>query len=1764
MANPTGMIIDGVAASEAIDSSGEILDVKGCDISDFERGVGILNYEHRGDDAPGASTLDNVGKIIYARKIFKKDDCEDDRQRHFWDKVKLPYIYIKARLFDGAGHPSAIGAAAIIRDAHMNNEPILARFSIEGSTLKKEGNRLARSIARKVALTLKPCNKTAISGLVADPLGAKPVTEKAATKSLLDGLVETSKSDKPGSQLLGSYETDESIIVTQDPVQLLKTSASTLRRLVKTYAAGQGGGAPSTLEGGAALQREDISERARLKNQMKAAIRDFDPIEHKDVRKFLKHRMPEASDSFIEHFEDLIGDVHARKAAMAKKEDGPPKAKKVGEIEKPKEDSTPKVVTNPKGASVDEAGAMSSPNLERKINFYDPSTSPYYHDILHADQPELTPNLDDGEREHYLTTIHRPWHRAMNNWLVINKMAREGKLPPSVISHAAIFSAMSPNTSVPMQELYFGHYMDFKRKNPEFDLTKEVDPELAQHFHNYMNTSTPPEFMREYYMSRPNAMGVDEGRNQKISPDAGLLDRPQGKALLGLHELHPFLTALHNTMGADGRGMAQYLMDAKVANKKKNPPPNLPESYGMGPKLARYMLAMMGAGNIIVPDRHMMRAMFDISPDEKSLHNFVKSAFGNPANERLLRAYDNHFFEKHPAVAKVLEKFPEHFASDPQQAIFPAFWLQWLAHPHLDRARGFKRAKSATNYATDHLPFFEAVRQIMDEEGVPHSLPAGEAWAEKGLKKFERGATDPIPVRVARAHKRIMDRFGETPSHFWYYAFGVPALLMHDKLSEKDNMTLKMEFWAVEMARLKKADDQKPAEPAPAPAPAAAPVPKEFKGVKLGEENVLDADKHLVPEMFVDPDQHKLVHGTFLGDHHAFPARHGLQGGGCAVTRLRPKVGRLLDPAKENDPEMASVFAKEGGFGDAGHGNPPTQMTNEARAEGLTYILGRHFFGLGQYIPVTAVVKHPHPNQKGQGKWYDEHRGRWVDGDREISLMSAIPGAEGWHGNDAQTRTLRSMLESGELAKLWMFDSIIQNSDRHGGNFMFSDGGKRMWLIDHNFAFNGRHDFLSYKGWGHIPKYMDPAMRQLKQEGVIKEYMDHGLPQAAKEWLLNLDPAKLDEMLTKHQATEVVRKITVERLKHMQEYLRKNPDARTYEMWNAPDIEAGHGPTGYNLIDTVNKWRRQHDPVWIAKEEERQKKERERVAAEKERADALNKLMPKMAMALDENPTITADELIELAGQHGEDLTRLGHLFEKPKPGAGQTAWLGDIKQEIVARAKRELAKVQAKRQQHKDDLIDQFVAARADLHPNKREQALFVRNADPRMGEGYLAGGDDVYDRDPEGAMDNLAALGYKIGHPRLKGEGREEHKHRLEAILRPEVDRKLMENDWSVAKDYHKKYRREAGEKFMTGIINTLGPKLIKKYTLGQNADVPYDDIIKEAAAALPKGEQLERVADMMRIINPYNRIPERRGRSDEEFAKDIVQHGGIADRLSSHIGHVRYNFHQYAERIATIVHDARKNGQNWRQEVGRWLHNRAVDGEALKAVQQALELDVYDPEDRSGGRKVPRGAASRADVYGKLLDAMLAHPEFAQRMKAKENYAQIYAYRQRQEENKKRDNRMEGVRKRKVGALREKAVGDRARIEAILGDKGRKVDVGAVERQQTPEGQQSLNLPGEGRQFAFDFDVPEVEKKKAKDAIKGLRMKAKRQRKKIADLQADPNRPIRDMGLPSDFERQKTPKEQLVQQAAEVPIPEGGFKSPPDANSPGHVTVPWHQRR
>jgi len=154
--------IHGIAASENIDSSGERILMSGLDISTLEKD-GCFNWEHQ-----GKSPDQVVGKILKARKIFSEQDCEDDHQRYFWDKVKTPYLYVMGELFDDYTD-SARDVAGKFRydfDKKNQNERPIMNFSIEGAKIDKKGIDIVRSIARKVTITVLPCNKVAMAEMI--------------------------------------------------------------------------------------------------------------------------------------------------------------------------------------------------------------------------------------------------------------------------------------------------------------------------------------------------------------------------------------------------------------------------------------------------------------------------------------------------------------------------------------------------------------------------------------------------------------------------------------------------------------------------------------------------------------------------------------------------------------------------------------------------------------------------------------------------------------------------------------------------------------------------------------------------------------------------------------------------------------------------------------------------------------------------------------------------------------------------------------------------------------------------------------------------------------------------------------------------------------------------------------------------------------------------------------------------------------------------------------------------------------------------------------------------------------------------------------------------------------------------------------------------------------------------------------------------------------------------------------------------------------
>jgi len=159
MAKDTALWIDGVAGSELRDSQGETLSVEGADISDLEAGRGRWNDNH------GKGFFNSIGRVTEAKKIFKAEDCENDRHRYYWEQIKAPYIYAAGYLYNDEDHPNAKAAAAILRNIHKSDCPLKIKASVEGGVISrgiKDPSRLERTKIHSIAITFTPANKATL------------------------------------------------------------------------------------------------------------------------------------------------------------------------------------------------------------------------------------------------------------------------------------------------------------------------------------------------------------------------------------------------------------------------------------------------------------------------------------------------------------------------------------------------------------------------------------------------------------------------------------------------------------------------------------------------------------------------------------------------------------------------------------------------------------------------------------------------------------------------------------------------------------------------------------------------------------------------------------------------------------------------------------------------------------------------------------------------------------------------------------------------------------------------------------------------------------------------------------------------------------------------------------------------------------------------------------------------------------------------------------------------------------------------------------------------------------------------------------------------------------------------------------------------------------------------------------------------------------------------------------------------------------------
>ncbi|WNM70322.1 putative prohead protease [Myxococcus phage Mx1] len=1196
------LVLDGIAASQAIDSSGEILDIRGLDISELEEGRGVLNYEHRSDQSEGASANDVIGHIVFAKKIFGPDDCKNDRELSYWNKVQLPFVYIQAELFNDEGHPGAVAAASLIRYYQRRKLPILMRYSIEGATLEREGNTLKRAIAKRVAATLKPCNRSCVSGVLSDDLDETSTSEKDVLKDLLRS---ERPFENPQKTKLGGFEAEFLDPVVNDPISMMRDALEDMKEatsFAKAMEAGNFNAAPSTLQGGSALQSESVDRVRFLKYQVMAAVRDWKG--RGDLRKFIKHRLPDASDEFIQHFTNLVDDYHMKKSAqlednlvkaVSKKPAAPKTAKPVVAAEKPASAQT----TRPAKAKAAPVKAEEEAPLTIRGRPVKPNpeiTSPKFENgVLHTRRGSFPMYIPKGEEEKSLESILNDPKRtafhdyATNNWLKVHKLLKEGKLPPEVVMHASLFSMLSPNKAVPMQELMYAHLVDSMKdrgidaRSPKFAEGRQdwLSRDRADNYPRAGNEYFTGPMRSEVTLANPSApklytekdaakLGDPSlvGQVRKPGRDAGqlasfMLPDDSYDNMSNYHTLHDSLVEVVNRHRHDARSAIRELMDHKHkaglwnARRKREvnagrPDPGAysagPDVPGLAPKTGRYMYAMLGGSNVHVPDTHFTRYLFGLEkghgrvPMDSNTIEYLKEVLWNPNNSHILDAIDHHYVQHHPAVRHMLKHptFGKHF-TDPHDAIFPAFWKNWISVVPHEQSRGMRTG--GDNVDTTHAPFWEAVEPYLGKNDE-HDHP--------------------LPLRTAKLHAKWADQYGEVPAQMMFFAHIVPMLLRN---SQKGVIS-KMERIAQDLR--KAAQDMAPEEPQLPPLNRELP----HGAMKFHDYHVMPGEVQILSGGFKGSkmhflgwdDDHVYVKPWGSGDHESpklLP--HDLNGTGFRVNSdpTPVEVPPLVDAHEHGDPVFTKSFDQKSLI----HGIDFSQQRDTKNARGVTIdarpevtgwftsALGRkgyvkphvdidwaHWdpenlhhhnqfetpdreaiyktmmndvFGLGQHVPEVGVFRHPQTDEK-------------------MSVMERVPN--GFHyeyGDPHSADTLHTAYSNGSLDKLGLADMAMGQVDRNDGNYMLTQQAPHVWHIDNAITWD-------FNAPPQIPHHWDahdnehPEVRELNGGKAIVPLGYREVHPEATTWLLGLNHHKYMETALAHNVPLPLAEAGSKRLQAMQ------------------------------------------------------------------------------------------------------------------------------------------------------------------------------------------------------------------------------------------------------------------------------------------------------------------------------------------------------------------------------------------------------------------------------------------------------------------------------------------------------------------------------------------------------------------------------------------------------------------------------------------------------
>ena len=234
-----GLQLYGVFSSEAIDKTGESVDIKGMDISALESGKALANFEHKNDDPSNY-----LGRISYVRKAYSLEDCKNETEkRMFREAGNVPLLFGAVELFDDEEHPGATALAKMLTHYKKKGLSIPIGFSVEGATLERDGNYLKKTVGRQVSITLKPAN----ASCQAEILASLSKSESDFLQSL------SNKEDR--SPNVSAEILDETAAISE-----LSELANKVNNLVKALSAGFPLGPVGSLTQGEALAKPHISK----------------------------------------------------------------------------------------------------------------------------------------------------------------------------------------------------------------------------------------------------------------------------------------------------------------------------------------------------------------------------------------------------------------------------------------------------------------------------------------------------------------------------------------------------------------------------------------------------------------------------------------------------------------------------------------------------------------------------------------------------------------------------------------------------------------------------------------------------------------------------------------------------------------------------------------------------------------------------------------------------------------------------------------------------------------------------------------------------------------------------------------------------------------------------------------------------------------------------------------------------------------------------------------------------------------------------------------------------------------------------------------------------------------------------------------------------------------------------------------------------------------------------------------------------------------